>query len=520
MSDRRAASALAVCCTMGLAVSTTLGMSYDTRHSSHGGFHLIAVRDTLGVVAGFVRPRRTVVVVIDGLGHIEAEHMGSLGRLAAQGQCRTTDVGSLSVSRPVFAVLSTGLEQDRTGARGNDDTSPLHAESIWDVAHDAGLRVSGVSELPWWRELFPRAFDEYVIAPRESDAFRLVPPGDVQLVHPVYVDEVGHEHGAASSAYGRAVSRVDGELAGMLDTLDLERDLVVVTADHGHSLRGGHGGRQDRIARVLTCYAGRGVRALHERGAMRATTLAPSIALLLGLRFPAHLRAGSDDLDTMFSIADPDAFPPGYLDERRATIERFRDENRAQLARWLPSSEGHWERFHDAHRASQLVGATPCFALIVVVMLLQARRHVRRGGARAAAFGSLFVLATYFALYATQRIVRGSFDLSSVASGGEFVAFTILMALGWSALALLLHARARRDMDALLDDWMALSVVGTLLSLAHPAAFGWRVGYPAPPAELQFFPYFATLTLGAVQVVGALLAAFVARRSGRASSTT
>ena len=63
----------------------------------------------------------------------------SLARLAEVGQCRKTDVGALSLSRPVYAVLSTGLEADRTGARFNDDSSALAAESVWDVAREAGL---------------------------------------------------------------------------------------------------------------------------------------------------------------------------------------------------------------------------------------------------------------------------------------------------------------------------------------------------------------------------------------------
>lgn len=518
MSQRRAALGLAAWCAVGVGASTALGVSYDTRHSSHAGFHLVRVHDALGDVAGFTRPRRTVVVVVDGLGHVEAEGMRSTARLAESGQCLDTDVGALSVSRPVFAVLSTGLEQDRTGARGNDDVTPLGAESIWDVARASGLRVSAVSELSWWGELFPHGFDEELVLPRADDYFELAPDADVELVHPVYVDEAGHESGAASADYGDAVARVDDEIGRMLDTLDLERDLVVVTADHGHSLHGGHGGTQDRIAHVITCYAGRGVRASHARGAMRATSFAPALSLLLGVRFPSDMRAGGDDLDTIFSIAEPSAFPPGYLAERRSTITRFRDENRARLEGWDPGSEGSWERFHDRARGWQVLRALPVLALILAALVHQARRHLRHDHARGAAFGTTFVLGLYAALYLTQLAVRGSFDLTSVSTGADFIAFTVLMALTWSSVFVLLHTRARRSVSALLADWTTVSVVGSLLAIAHPIAFGWQVGYPAPPAELQFFPYFATLTLGAVQGVGLAVAAFVVRRTRAAPS--
>ena len=34
-------------------------------------------------------------------------------------------MGTYTVSRPVYALLSTGLEVDRTGARNNEQTAPL-----------------------------------------------------------------------------------------------------------------------------------------------------------------------------------------------------------------------------------------------------------------------------------------------------------------------------------------------------------------------------------------------------------
>lgn len=517
---------LLLCSTIGLAVSTIFGVGYAERHSSHAGFYRVRVDDTLGPVAALERPRRTVVVVWDGLGYVEASAMPTLARLGERGQCRRTDVGPLSLSRPVFAVLSTGLEQDRTGARGNDDVSPLGAESVWDVARRSGLSVSAVSELPWWRELFPRGFDEYVMPPREEDYFRLAPPADLSLVHPIYVDETGHEQGAGSLAYRDAVRRADAELGAFVDTLDLDRDLLVVTADHGHALHGGHGGRQDRIAHVRTCYAGRGVRHLASAGPMRSTTIGPSIALLLGLRFPAHMRAQDDDLDTLWEIADPRAFPAGYLAERRETVERFRMENRAQLERWLPSSEGSWERFRLVHRALQVLRALPLFVLALLVVAALPRLHRRRAsahgmGATPRWLGPAFVLGLLAAIALTQLALRGSFDLSSVSTGDGFIQFTIAMSLAWSALAVALHLGVVRDLGALMLDWSALSVVGTLLSVAHPLALGWQVGYPAPPAEAHFFPYFAALALGVLHGVGLLLclAARVSARRRRAAPT-
>ncbi len=514
MGARRAAWRLLACAVMGLAVSSGLGVGYATRHSSHDGFYRASVHDP-GPSVHPSRPRRTVVFVVDGLGHLEAEAMPSLARLGEIGQCRVTDVGPLSVSRPVYAVMSTGLEQDRTGARGNDDTTPLAAESIWAIARHAGLRVSGVSEVPWWQELFPDGFDAYVVAPPGQDYVPLAPPADVQLVHPVYVDDIGHESGAGSAAYRQAVVRVNGEIEELLATLDLSRDLVLVTADHGHTLRGGHGGRQDRVARTLSCYAGVGVRPMSARGTMSATLIAPSLALLLGLPFPSSMRAGEDDLDTLFAIADPAAFPAGYLEERQATVERFRAANAARLRGWLSSSDGRWSRFRAYHREQQALGVLPCVLLALLVLAIQAGAQWRRG--RSAWFGSALVLGLFAAMLITQVAVHGSFDLSSVSTREDFLTFTILMSLAWCALAAYVDLRVRGDAHGLVLDWTALSLIATLLAVVHPLVFGWRVGYPAPPAELFFYPYFAALALGAVQVTAIVLVAYALRTTASES---
>jgi hypothetical protein len=522
MLERRLSIGAFLCGALGLVVSSTLGVSYSSRHSSHEGFHRVPVVDSLGAVPGFRRPRRTVVVVFDGLGYVDAVTMPSFGRIAERGQCWRTDVGELSISRPVYAVLSTGLEQDRTGVRGNDDASPLAAESIWEIARASGMTVSAVSELPWWRELFPRGFDVYEMPAREENYFARIPPADLELVHPVYVDETAHAHGAACRAYDECVDRADRELGGLLDALDLAQDLVIVTADHGHSLRGGHGGPQDRVSHVLTCYAGLGILPRAEEGALRATAVGPSIALLLGLRFPSSMRAGEDDLDALFEIADPTAFPPGYLDERRSTILRFRAENEAQLRRWLPSSDGSWSRFRAHERHVQLLRALPCALLLVLVLVLQARFHRSRGhGPRAAVFGASFVVAFGLGLYALQIALRGSFDLTSVTVGSELIGFTLALALSWSFLAMGVHTVVRGDLAALVVDFSAVSACATVLGLAHPAALGLHVGYPAPSADVYFFPYFAAIAFAVVHtaLLGLVSAAALdARRRARRST--
>ena len=509
MMTRRRLSVLFACCLVGLSVPMGLGWSYGARLSTPEGFYPVRVTDVVGEVPGLRRPRRTVLVVFDGLGHEEAEGMRSVARLRAQGQCRKTDVGALSLSRPVYAVLSTGLEVDRTGVRDNDDTSPLAAESVWGVAREAGLSVGAVSELSWWKELFPGGFDAYAMFDQSVDYFKHSTAVDLQIIHPLYIDEAGHEAGAGSAEYQAAVERADSELEEFLGEVDFARDLVVVTADHGHSLSGGHGGRQDRVANVLTCYAGVGVRHEGGTGTLRSTTIAPSLALLLGLRFPATMRAGDDDLDALWDIADPARFPAGYLEQRRNSVERFRVANNAQVEAWMPASGGSWDRFHDGQRQQQLRAAAPLLALMLLVLGLHQdghRRLKRRTGAgRGGLFGLVFLLGFFAITVALQVALHGSFDLSSITRRAGFILFTVTLGMVWSAGAMLAHLLLRRSLEALLLDLSAVSVVGTVLCLTHPAALGWRMGFPMAPPELYFFPYFAALFLTAFNGVAMLV---------------
>lgn len=502
---------LVACSALGLLVPAFLGNTYSERLSDHAGVHRVHVDDPPPAVDGLRRPRQTVVVVIDGLGYLEAQTMRSTALLAARGQCRTTDVGNPSLSRPVYAVISTGLEADRSGVHFNDDPSPLAAQSVWELARAAGLSVSVTSELTWWRELFPAGFDEQVLVDPEENPYLRSPPAQLRLIHPLHVDHAGHDAGAASPAYRAAVERDDHELTQFItDHIDFSQDLIIVTADHGHSLGGGHGGRQDRVAHVLTCYAGRGVLHTPTQGALESTAIGPSLALLLGLPFPADMRAGDDGLDALWELTDPSAFPAGYLDQRRLAVHRFREINAATLRDRLPASEGRWPNFYNWHRTRQQRVALAFAALIGVALALQARAHRRRDARR---FGLAFIVAFCAAAWALQVGLRGSFDLSSVANREDFLFITTAMGIFASLAAASLHWLRRRDLDALALDLATLSVVGTLLCLAHPAALGWQLGFPMPPPAVFFFPYWAALFLGALNGVGLLLGLATLRRA-------
>ena len=512
MTLRQALFLLHAVCLVGMAVPFALGYSYTERLATRPSLYRVTVADKVAGPPAATRPRRAVVVVFDGLGYKEALGMRSTAILRGRGQCWKTDVAPLSISRPVYGVLSTGLEQDRGGALVNDTDAPHAAESLWEIARDAGRTVAAVSELTWWRDLFPRGFSSYQTAPRDADYFRLAPPADLLLVHPLYVDETGHTDGAGSPAYREAVARADRELLGFLATLDLQRDFIVVTADHGHSLGGGHGGKQDRVANVLSCFAGVGVLARPVLAGRRMTSLAPALTLLLGLHFPTSMRAGDDELDALWELADPDVLGAPYLAERRQALERFRAENRVQVSGFWPPSGGSWTAFYAAARGRYAARALPLGGLAALLLAVHFRGHRRLGSVskhgRRFFFGLLWLAGFLGAAYGLQVLIRGSFDMSSIDNRHGFIRFTAALGFVVTLAGLGLHLLLRRSPRALIWDLTMLSLVGTVLCVAQPLIFGWHLGFPVPPPAIYFFPYFAALFFGTMNAVALLIGLF------------
>ncbi|ACY14049.1 type I phosphodiesterase/nucleotide pyrophosphatase [Haliangium ochraceum DSM 14365] len=510
---------------VAMATAYAIGDSYIARLPQHRGYHLVAVGDRVdagaygaaGDAPASQRPRRTVVIVADGLRRDAAASLRAVALLRERGLCADTDVGPLTVSRPVYTLLSSGLGSERTGARNNDDTSPVAVESIWQVAREAGLSVRGISELPWWQQLFPEGFDSYQTFAPEDDLFAGAELAELTLLHPVYVDEAGHQFGGTSSEYAAAVARLERELAPLLARIDLARDVVVFTADHGHTDAGGHGGSQPEVRRVLTCMAGRGVRRGSDLERLDLRALAPTLAVLLGIRFPRHMHASDDELDAIWEIVDPEAFPAAYLQARAAAIERFRADNRAYIAATLGIEPGPgWNALYRRERLRR-AGIAAALGLAAVLLLAVSLRR-RRLSARGAAASLLWMLAIASASGALYAALRGSFDFSSINSRAAFLRVAGSVCAGVGLAGSLAHLALGRELSRWLADQFTLSALAVALLLGHIAVFGWPLGMPLPGAWMFFLPFFASLFAlvhAALALVGASFCALrTALRTG------
>jgi hypothetical protein len=479
-------------------MAVLLADTYPRRVSAPRGHFLVHTLDEGSRVA-FDRPENVVVTVADGLGAEAAQHTQVVAWFRAHGRCFTTQVGSPSISRPVYAVLSSGVEQDRTGVRGNDTHDPAPVRSVWEEARDAGWHVKVVSSLAWWHELFPNGFDEFLELPQRADFFDEVRPHELDLLHVLYIDHAGHEQGAGSRQYVEAVRRLDQEESAFIAKTNLGESLLVFTADHGHSILGGHGGSDPRVATVMTCFAGKNVRPDLALGTLHSTAIAPAIALLSGVPFPPHMHAVDDDLDTVLSLVRVDDKTRPYLEDRRQAVERFRAHNRERLAK-MTGTAGSWDEFYRQRRQNQTWHWALILALLAVVLLASTR-----------AIHLAWAVVTIAIITGAFWVTRGSFDLTAMTT--RFLARTAVLWLTLGATSALLLAWLRGSADDALRMQAACTVALLGVTLGHVAVYGLTLGFPIPPPTLLFLPYFSTAALVAQSVLGLGTIAFLAARA-------
>ncbi len=229
-----------------------------------------------GVAEGEAQAAKVVVIGLDGLMYskIEQAQAPNLLRLSSAGLLSRSSIAPhITVSGPSWATVLTGVWDRKHGITNNRFTAApfagyptvftqlerarpaLKTQSIatWDQI--ATMTGSGspradvvVSTAP-----VPDDLDEARTDAATTDAVvtaigKFAP--DLLFTHLDQVDRAGHDAGGASRAYLDAVTRIDALVGRIVAAVDAraaahpaERWTVLVTADHGHTPKGGHGGQ-------------------------------------------------------------------------------------------------------------------------------------------------------------------------------------------------------------------------------------------------------------------------------------
>jgi hypothetical protein len=263
--------------------------------------------------AGGPPERRLLLIVVDGLRADVAARLPSLRELAARGARVDLTADLPTISAAQYVALLSGVPPLDSGRRTNQGLRPVGLDNVAGAVRRAGGRSAVVSdEVDWWRRLYPDDFAAAeVVAEGElvGRAKALADGGATFLVaHFCGVDAAGHDVGAASAAYARAAEAADRAVA---ELAAFWPGPVLVTADHGHTRKGGHGGDEPDVERSFLVAAGPGVRRAEAVGTPgRLIDVAPTAAALLGVPSPVASQGRA-----LTSLLDLDGASRSRLDE-------------------------------------------------------------------------------------------------------------------------------------------------------------------------------------------------------------
>jgi len=250
--------------------------------------------------------RRVILVLVDGLRLDASRNMPRLNELRQRGADLSVRVGQPSLSYPSWTVIVSGVWQEVSGVTTNWYEGEVRVDTIFKAARDAGMPAVVVGG-GGWKKLYGSHLTEFVKVPgpedenappeawaqMDSDSYRLSTqvlddyPEGLILVYFGGTDELAHMYGGVSSQYLDEVQRVDGYIGLLAERLDPEKDVLIVTADHGHVDAGGHGGWEQSVLHVPLVMVGKAIRPGAYTERLQAD-IAPTIAALLGIPIPVH----------------------------------------------------------------------------------------------------------------------------------------------------------------------------------------------------------------------------------------
>ncbi len=473
---------------------------------------------------------RVVLVVIDGLRRdTAAAAMPTLNRLAAQGARYIVRTGEPSLSYPGWTVIGSGAWQSLSGVTTNWFRGPVPVDSVFHEARRAGLRVVGAGT-GGWGELFGPGFDRLEVPdvpldrPEEVDRLDEAilargldllkdPQARLVLIYFAGPDEYGHAFGGASPAYREIVRRTDARLARVAAAMDLSRETLIVTTDHGHIDTGGHGGWEPIVKEVPLVMVGKGVRAGMEGQGTQAD-IAPTVAALLGVPIPTHAM-GRPLLEALEGPSEAlDAIARASAQQRTLLIHRIeqvlgRPPTRlpdVRTAGDLPAFDREASRALDRAYADRLgrdrLGRTPVVLLGLALIALIAALLFQPPHRGAILVGTLAFLGIVWGLY-FGRGYRWSLSVFNTEAQIEafFIARVLDALLGLMAVALLLGIwKGRRWGEAwegILRAYGGIALLFAFQVLLFYWAYGVSFPWGLPDLGWGFKYYLDLLTLSA-----------------------
>lgn len=267
-----------------------------------------------------------LLIIIDGVPYRNWRRlMGNLEGWVQSGQARVWKMRSVlpSTSASCYASIHTGVPPQEHGIHSNEVRFRVEQPDLFSEISKAGGKTGAVTH-SYWSEFFNRyPFDpvrdiEYdetgspithgrfhtmtgynhrnQMTPSDVDLFATLTMLtarfglDYGILHTCTLDSMGHRYGHDCIEMDHACYVMDGMLAAFLPRWLGSGYEVIVTADHGQTGRGHHGGHEDDQQDFALYYFGPA--GGPESGVLLdQLQLAPTILRRLGVRVPETMRA-------------------------------------------------------------------------------------------------------------------------------------------------------------------------------------------------------------------------------------
>ncbi|WP_214474718.1 alkaline phosphatase family protein [Mesorhizobium sp. dw_380] len=269
---------------------------------------------------------KLLLIILDGLPYRNWRRlMGNLEGWVQSGEARVWKMRSVlpSTSACCYASIHTGVSPQVHGILSNENRFRVEQPDIFSEISKAGGKTGAVTH-SYWSEFF-RSYPFELVEDMEYDepggpithgrfhtmtgynARNQMTPSDVDLfatltmltrrhgidygiLHTCTLDSMGHRFGHDCAEMDHAVYAVDGMLAAFLPGWIRAGYEVMVTADHGQTDRGHHGGHDDEMQDFALYYFGQG-QGPQADTLLDQLQLAPTVLSRLGVPVPATMKA-------------------------------------------------------------------------------------------------------------------------------------------------------------------------------------------------------------------------------------
>ena len=272
--------------------------------------------------------KKVLLIILDGQPwRVARRYMGNLEGWVKSGDARVWKMRAVlpSISGPCYASIHTGVTPQEHGVLGNEIRHRVKQDDIFSQVTAAGGKTGAVTH-SFWSEFFNRyPFDmvrdiEYdgdggqithgrfytmagynsnnQMTPSDADLFATLTMLterfgiDYGILHTCTLDSMGHRFGHDCGAMDNACAAMDTMLAAFLPRWLENGYEVIVTADHGQSDRGHHGGNGDDQQDVALYWFGGGDGPA-EDVVIDQLQLAPTILTRMGADIPDTMKAKS-----------------------------------------------------------------------------------------------------------------------------------------------------------------------------------------------------------------------------------